>query len=520
MENTPPSDTSSENAASLPLDLNSLSFSFAPAWVKTNSPQWKEHASDQDDEKPKRHSSKPPFRGRSRDFTQDQKNRQRDDRPTNFKGKKNQFQKRDPSTYVELPKTVTLKLEPLEQAVDALVNHIKSTSQAFNLFEVSKMILNDKERFLTHFTATEEHPTPLFIVQSKNSLYLSKEEAIHALCQNEVINQYYITEAIQLEEPKGDFKSVAVCTLSNKILGPSNHHSYQKTLLEHYRNHFSNLNIEEYKRKIKVESDPEKIQQWKTEQQRGTQWKPLNATDDSQVFSSLQDVLTDFKNKHLPSLIEETRDCKLKVNQPRQQLSKALSILHHRCLENNQKHLIEFAQVLAKYCERRGLKLFKRRAGKLFLSRIKPLLIDPSTVFTDRVNQLINYLKESQQGVDLVKIIKTLAPAETTDENQEPSENLSTEQLNVLRDLRWLVNEGYAIEYTDGKVFLAIQGNPPNAIAAQQAQLKATKNSVSTDATDSVISDDVTLNPIDQSLTDTAITESSSNSSEEKIDSP
>jgi hypothetical protein len=519
MENAPPSDNSSENTPSLPLDFEALSFSFAPAWVKTNNPQWKEHIGDQDEEKPKRQSFKPSFKARSKNSNQDQKNRQRDERSSNYKGKQNQFQKRDPSTYVELPKTVTLKLEPLEQAVDALVNHIKSTSQAFNLFDVSKMILNDKERFLTHFIATEEHPSPLYIVQNKNSLYLSKEEAIQALCQNDIINQYYITESIQLEEPKGDFKSVAVCTISNKVLGPSNHHSYQKNLLEHYRNHFSNLSIEEYKRKIKVESDPEKIQQWKTEQQQGTQWKPLNTSDDSQIFASFQDVLTDFKNKHIPSLIEETRDCKLKINQPRQQLSKALSILHHRCIENNQKHLIEFAQVLAKYCERRGLKLFKRRAGKLFLSRIKPLLIDPSTVFTDRVNQLINYLKESQQGVDLVKIIKTLAPSETTEENSESSEKLSTEQLNVLRDLRWLVNEGYAIEYTDGKVFLAIQGNPPNAIAAQQALLKESKNS-SSESTDPLISDDMPSNPMDQSIEDTGINEHLSDSSEEKIDSP
>jgi hypothetical protein len=34
------------------------------------------------------------------------------------------------------------------------------------------------------------------------------------------------------------------------------------------------------------------------------------------------------------------------------------------------------------------------------------------------------------------------------------------EQVGVIKDIRWLANEGYVIEYSDGMVFLGVQGEP------------------------------------------------------------
>jgi hypothetical protein len=37
------------------------------------------------------------------------------------------------------------------------------------------------------------------------------------------------------------------------------------------------------------------------------------------------------------------------------------------------------------------------------------------------------------------------------------------EQITVIKDIRWLANEGYVIEYSDGMVFLGVQGEPQSA---------------------------------------------------------
>jgi hypothetical protein len=54
-----------------------------------------------------------------------------------------------------------------------------------------------------------------------------------------------------------------------------------------------------------------------------------------------------------------------------------------------------------------------------------------------------------------------------------PAKHAPTEaQINVIKDIRWLANEGYVIEYSDGMVFLGVQGEPQ---AAKPAAAPAAK---------------------------------------------
>ena len=50
-------------------------------------------------------------------------------------------------------------------------------------------------------------------------------------------------------------------------------------------------------------------------------------------------------------------------------------------VENARRHLFEMSQKLGGGFERRGLKLFKRRAGKLFVCRVKPRAVDPGPIW-------------------------------------------------------------------------------------------------------------------------------------------
>jgi hypothetical protein len=62
------------------------------------------------------------------------------------------------------------------------------------------------------------------------------------------------------------------------------------------------------------------------------------------------------------------------------------------------------------------------------------------------------------------------APAPGTPPKHAPTEA----QINVIKDIRWLANEGYVIEYSDGMVFLGVQGEPQ---AAKPAAAPAAKES-------------------------------------------
>ena len=74
-------------------------------------------------------------------------------------------------------------------------------------------------------------------------------------------------------------------------------------------------------------------------------------------------------------------------------LTHVFMILLRNAVETARKHLFEMSQKLGGSFERRGLKLFKRRAGKLFVCRVKPKAIDSGMVFSLRVTKIVEVLK-------------------------------------------------------------------------------------------------------------------------------
>ena len=46
---------------------------------------------------------------------------------------------------------------------------------------------------------------------------------------------------------------------------------------------------------------------------------------------------------------------------------------------------------------------------------------------------------------------------------------LTQQQMEALKDIRWLATEGYVIEYSDGMIFLGVQGEPAPVKKAEEA---------------------------------------------------
>jgi hypothetical protein len=171
--------------------------------------------------------------------------------------------------------------------------------------------------------------------------------------------------------------------------------------------------------------------------------------------------------------VVESRDATVAGNVEKGRITHVLGIMLRHAAENARKHLFEMSQKLGGSFERRGLKLFKRRAGKLFVSRVKPRAIDPGTVFSERLSRIVEVLKSSPGMMlhDLVEAIEPspapaealTAPEEGTAPAQPPKQAPTEQQISVIKDIRWLANEGYVIEYSDGMVFLGVQGEPQTA---------------------------------------------------------
>ncbi|MBL9115847.1 MAG: hypothetical protein JNJ83_12640 [Verrucomicrobiaceae bacterium] len=374
-----------------------------------------------------------------------------------------------------MPAGVKAIIEPEAQSVEALASYVRLQGRAFSLFDAARLIAMDAERHQVKFECGPERLVGFYKLQGGVGLFETKEEAAKfALRDADTLKSYYQIEDVELEDPKGQFNSVAVCGITGEIFGPPSHHSYPVALKRFHAERFGHMSLDDYKRKVEVKSDPEMVEKWKELQRKGTKWTWLKgevAEGAAPVeFTKQADMEAHFKRHHCDSVAIEVREAVIPGTVRREQLSAGLGRLFRKSLEETRKHLFELSQRLAQQLERRGLKLFKRRGGKLYVSRIRPRAVDPAVVFSPRVAAIVDRVR-AEPGVIASKLLAEFAPispesgaaADSAGTGSSEPKALTEEQRGVILDLRWLADEGYIIEYSDGPVFLGIQGDPPNA---------------------------------------------------------
>jgi hypothetical protein len=401
---------------------------------------------------------------------------------------------------VEIPRDVQVVIEPRDSAAEALAAHIRTSGHAFSMFDAARLVLADPERFQARFSCAPERAQGLFQTTADGGLFLSRDEALAHVLRGPALESYYRVEEIELEEPKGDFKSIAVCGYSGELLAPPNHHSFQTALIRLHRERFANLALEDYKRRVRIETNPERVAQWKEQQRKGHRWVHAREAEgvEPATFSSRAEMEAHFRRVHGDAAFTEVREAVFASSADKTRLSQALFLLLRQAVDNARKHLFEMSQKLGGGFERRGLKLFKRRAGKLFVSRVKPRAVDPGVVFSERVARIVDLLKTAH-GLPLTELVEKIVPA-TAPGPDGAKPPLSDEQVAVIKDVRWLANEGYVIEYADGMVFLGVQGEPakpkPEAPVAAGAPEPAAEEAKAADKEEGVVTEAADPEPL------------------------
>ena len=244
---------------------------------------------------------------------------------------------------------------------------------------------------------------------------------------------------------------------------------------------------------LRIEATPEAVEKWKQSQKHGVQWVDLKAEvpegGEPPRLKSRTEMETHFRTHHAPTLLGEAARVTAPGNIPKHHLSPPLYHALRRTVDDARKHLLATAQLLCVGFEKHGLKLFKRRGGKLWVSRIRPRLLDSTISLSDRITKLMEIIK-TKPGISVKNLIETAVPGDATeiapavesetpaqpaaDANQtetapavesQPAEAkpspLALERMHALNDLHWLNSEGYVTEYSDGVVFIGVTEPPP-----------------------------------------------------------
>jgi hypothetical protein len=427
-----------------------LDFSFVPAWARESpgsAPASRSH--DKPDDTGYRSHGGEQRKGRIREERRDRDagHRPRSERaaPARPGPETERFASDRRETRSELP--LTIEFLPERRGLAPLAHRLARSGRAFSLFEVAALFLSKPEYYsvkiagITEDNGAQRESSALRLHQCQECgmVFLSQDAVVmHALERH--FDKFYRKEEKTIEPPKGDFACIARCGLSGELLGPPNYHGFSERVQEVHRSRFAHLSLDEYRRRIENVHDPELVTRWKESMMRQTVYQYIGPGDPL-TFPRFGDVERHFR-EHLASglLREETSlalpgsvACKLEDGRLQQAIRQAWT--------QERRFPLNLSVILRLVFRRLGLHLFKTTEGTTYLTAICPDPIDPVQTIP-QVREILEHLR-AHPGVTPTELQAQLRPG---------ADPRSAEVLDLLRQLRWLLDKGHVIEFADGKL--------------------------------------------------------------------
>jgi len=472
-----------------------------------------------------------------------------------------------------------VKLVPDHRSVEAIARQVKASGRAYSVFDVGRLFMDSRERYQVQFSrqpapqerkpkpgepapapAAPQGPQELYQCPADQSLWLTREEAIRHVLHSAALTKYYRTETVTTEAPKGNFSAIAVCGFSGAILGPPNHHDFQRNVARLYRERFSDMSLERYKSRIRTEKDEALLQKWMESQTTAKQFVPVTTeplpegAEPPAPLKSDAEMEAHFLKHHAAEAAVPITKATVPGNIPGKALSAPLLALLRVEVERQNRFPMQLVQDLCRDLENQGLKFFKRDKKTTFVCRNRPHFLPDDLVLSDRIRALVEMVRFNP-GITYTRLVSTLAPhavqageasaapsgeaaapqatpdapaaveavapgvtepaavaavepapvpepvtdavvslepdaaadavpaAENAPAAEAPAAEetspapaeaapatplLSPEEIAILQDLRWLVQEGYVTEFQSGELY--VLGRPPQPQAPKKAK--------------------------------------------------
>jgi hypothetical protein len=442
-----------------------------PAWVNEPAPteRYAQHQGEDQRERPGRghrdehgQKRKRPTLNFQRPTSKADKQRVGRDRPPRdrFGPRKSERGRQDRHLPVERPlPPIAVRFLPRVSAFENVFAQIKSGSVAYSLFALARLFLEKATRHDVQLTAPPE--SPLFQLGENGAVSVDRqflERNAFRFAQKD----FYKVDITETEPIKGNFTNVARCRLSGTFLGPTNHHDYQRRLRNLYEQRFSRrMSFADYQRQIQIVTDPAEIEKWKEDARKVTTFSTTR--DETPVtFSSAAETERHFQQNYLPSLVRSVSELVIDGPASRHLQDRVLNRLIENAWTNETRSPSPMMQELGARFREAGLHLFRHRRGMLFVSSIYPRAFrHDETGVSPQVRAILDAIGAAPRIGR-----KELADKLIVDLAAEEAERM---KMALASNLRWLINEGYVIEFNDGSLDLPRAKAKPKEETAETA---------------------------------------------------
>jgi hypothetical protein len=364
------------------------------------------------------------------------------------------------------PIQITIRFLPYSLAFENVVAQIKSGSVAYSLYALARLFLEKPERYDVRLTAKAE--SPLYRLGDSGPLALNREfleRNAFRLAQSD----FYRIDVTESEPIKGNYSNIARCRLSGTLLGPTNHHNYQLQLRSLYEQRFSRrMSFGDYQRQIEIVNDAALIERWKEEARKVITYT-TSREETPLTFSSATEAERHFRAHYLMGLIKSVEEATIGGVVSRHLPDRVLNWAVEDAWVRETRSPSGMMQELAGRLRQNGLHVFRHRRGMLFVSPIR------TRAFVHEhagVSPTVNAILEALAGTAVIhrKQLFEKLIGDVTAEDAEPR------KLTFASDLRWLISEGYVIEFNDGSLDLPRGKAKSQEVGGAQAPAEAVES--------------------------------------------
>lgn len=463
------------------VDLNSLAdLNFGPSWADANA-----------DASKKVTSSKSASSGRKNSFKDNDRKAKRDRRgnvsKSNFKNSEGrQFDSRDKQSYQFEP-SFDVKIYPQDDTFDTLIKSLKNNCKTYQLFEITRVILEKPERFvilLSRIKNEDSSDKLIYSCPKDNLPFDTEDEAIEYFIDT-YSDEFFTIEDVEVDPPSGNFSIVYRCPFTGKLIAPPNFHRFQEILKLHHKKTIKNLSLEDYQSKLESVNDEAVINEWVESMKKVKRYSLKESEDSSVVFDSREEVKRYLILNQKNAIVHASENIRFLGNNI-EKLPKGLIKRNvNHAIEGQRRFPLETANNIRGRLRRHKFTIYKKGSkGVSYVCSVKRKFRDDKTVFTDNINALIEFF-EKNQDISVMDLpykflnLQKLQSSEDKGSDKESEGNKESEgtdlassevsnALNIdgfsddekgqikqlFRDLKWLISEGYVTEYSNGTLFV------------------------------------------------------------------
>ena len=348
---------------------------------------------------------------------------------------------------------IAVKFLPRAAAFESVVEQIKSGTVAYSLFALARLFLEKAPRHDVKLTVPET--ISLFQLGENGAISVDR----HFLERNAFRfsqNDFYKADVTETEPIKGNFTNVARDRVSGTLLGPTNHHDYQRRLRNLYEQRYSRrVSFADFQRQIQIVTDPAEIEKWKEDARKVTTYSTVRE-EPPVTFSSVTETEHHFEKNYLPGLVRTVSEVTIDGPASRHMHDRVLNKVIENEWNRETKSPSPMMQELASRFREVALHIFRHRRGMLFVTPIYPrAFTNEQTAVSSQVRTIVEAIGAQPRIGRKELADKLLGDSQKSEGGAAPAaEDVERAKLALASDLLWLISSGHVIEFNDGSLDL------------------------------------------------------------------